>query len=130
MKTLILIALVCCYFVSNGQKTDSFRLSGAVNIDNGTIQLAEVGNAGDYPKDFNFAAVPSSDTSAADIALWKYIIKSNSLNWVQYRTTKTTMNNLHIFLAPWNFLLDNEGRILGRDMDTKEIASFLKTKLN
>jgi thiol-disulfide isomerase/thioredoxin len=72
----------------------------------------------------------SSDTSAADIALWKYIIQSNSLNWVQYRTTKTTMNNLHIFLAPWNFLLDNEGRILGRDMDTKEIANFLKINLN
>jgi thiol-disulfide isomerase/thioredoxin len=72
----------------------------------------------------------SSDTSAADIDLWKYIIKSNSLNWIQYRTTKATMNNLHIFLAPWNFLLDNEGRILGRDMETKEIANFLKTNLN
>ena len=82
-------------------------------------------------QDKGFAMIGiSSDTSAADIAFWKHIIQSDSLNWVQYRTTKETMNDLHIFLAPWNFLLDNKGRILGRDMGTKEIADFLKTNLN
>jgi thiol-disulfide isomerase/thioredoxin len=72
----------------------------------------------------------SSDTSTADIALWKNIIQTSSLNWIQYRTNKETMINLHIFLAPWNFLLDRNGRILARHMSTKEMADFLQKNLN
>lgn len=72
----------------------------------------------------------SSDTSAADITLWKNIIQTKSLNWVQYRTTNKAMNKLHIYLAPWNFLLDGDGRILGKDMATKEISEFLQKNLN
>ena len=72
----------------------------------------------------------SSDASASDIALWKNLIQSNALNWVQYRTDKETMKTLHINLAPWNFLLDTGGRILSRDMSTKELADFLQKNLN
>ncbi len=72
----------------------------------------------------------SSDSSARDIALWKNIIQSSALSWVQYRVAQETLNDLRIYYAPTNFLLDSKGRILAIDMETKELADFLKTHLN
>jgi thiol-disulfide isomerase/thioredoxin len=72
----------------------------------------------------------SSDTSVANIAAWKNVIKDQSLNWVQYRTDDASMKNLRINFAPSNFLLDSEGIIIAKDLDTHQLADFLHEKLN
>ena len=72
----------------------------------------------------------SSDTSAANIAAWKNVIKEQSLNWVQYRTDDASMKNLKINFAPSNFLLDSAGNIIAKNLDTHQLADFLLEKLN
>lgn len=72
----------------------------------------------------------SRDTSFADITTWKNVIKEQSLNWVQYRTDDASMKNLRINVFPSNFLLDSEGIIIAKDLDTQQLADFLKEKLD
>jgi thiol-disulfide isomerase/thioredoxin len=72
----------------------------------------------------------SSDSTARDIETWKGLIKSKSLRWVQYRTGAETMKNLRITIAPFNFLLDSSGRIIAKDLGTKEVSDFLQANLN
>ncbi len=38
----------------------------------------------------------SSDATAANVATWKEVIQSNSLNWDQYRTDDVSLKNLYI----------------------------------
>ncbi len=40
------------------------------------------------------------------------------------------MNNLRISSFPFNFLLDSSGRIIAKDLGTKEVSDFLQAKLN
>jgi thiol-disulfide isomerase/thioredoxin len=82
-------------------------------------------------KNKGFAMVGiSSDTSVADITVWKNVIKDKFLNWVQYRTDDVSIKNLRINLFPSNFLLDSEGIIIAKDLDTRQLADFLQEKLN
>jgi hypothetical protein len=72
----------------------------------------------------------SSDSSTRDIEAWKKVIHSQSLSWLQYRATKKTINNLRISSFPFNFLLDSSGKIIAKDLGTKEVSDFLQAKLN
>ncbi len=80
-------------------------------------------------KGFNMIGI-SSDSSPSDIEAWKKVINSQSLSWLQYRANKKTMNNLRISSFPFNFLLDSSGRIIAKDLGTKEVSDFLQAKLN
>ena len=71
----------------------------------------------------------SSDTSAADITVWKQVIHEKGLTWVQYRTDDSSMKNLRINYAPSNFLVDSHGMIIAKNLDTHEVAEFLKDSL-
>ena len=72
----------------------------------------------------------SRDSSQADIEAWKKVIHSESLNWLQYRTDEATINNLDINWFPWNFLLDRSGKIIAKNLDTKQLSDFLASHLN
>jgi thiol-disulfide isomerase/thioredoxin len=72
----------------------------------------------------------SSDSSQGDIEAWKKVILSKSLNWLQYRTDEATINNLDINWFPWNFLLDRSGKIIAKNLDTKQLSEFLQSNLN
>jgi thiol-disulfide isomerase/thioredoxin len=80
-------------------------------------------------KGFNIIGI-SSDSSPGDIEAWKKVIRSQSLNWLQYRASNETMRNLRITGAPYNFLLDNSGKIIAKDLSAKEVSDFLQTNLN
>lgn len=72
----------------------------------------------------------SIDSSKADVNAWRNIIKNKSLTWSQFRVSNETVNNLRITLYPTNFLLDDSGKIIASNMDTKQLADFLSGKLN
>lgn len=79
-------------------------------------------------KGFSMVGI-SSDTSAGDIVTWKQVIHEKGLTWIQYRTDEISMKNLRINLAPSNFLLDSQGIIIAKDLDTHEVDEFLKGRL-
>ena len=73
----------------------------------------------------------SIDSSRANIAVWKDVIKSRSLNWTQYRVSDwETLNGLRIYGYPKNYLLDGTGRIVAVDLDTKQLSELLQSNLN
>ncbi len=72
----------------------------------------------------------SIDTSEVNIDAWKEVIKNKSLNWSQFRVPIETTNNLRISWYPTSFLLDGSGKIIAKDMDTKQLSDFLAAKLN
>jgi thiol-disulfide isomerase/thioredoxin len=81
-------------------------------------------------KGFNMIGV-TIDSTRADIAAWKKVIKSRSLNWTQYRVSDwESLNNLRIYGYPKNYLLDRTGRIVAVDLDTKQLSDLLQSNLN
>jgi hypothetical protein len=40
------------------------------------------------------------------------------------------MKDLRITVAPYNFLLDSSGKIIAKDLSTKEVSDFLQANLN
>jgi thiol-disulfide isomerase/thioredoxin len=71
----------------------------------------------------------SSDESVENITAWKNVIKEKFLNWTQYRTDDASIKNVRINAYPANFLLNSEGIIVAKDLDTQQVADFLKEKL-
>jgi len=71
----------------------------------------------------------SSDESVENITAWKNVIKEKFLNWTQYRTDDASIKNVRINGYPANFLLNSEGIIVAKDLDTQQVADFLKEKL-
>jgi thiol-disulfide isomerase/thioredoxin len=72
----------------------------------------------------------STDATPANIEAWKKVIHSQSLNWLQFRADKKTMDDLRIEIAPYNFILDESGKIVAKDLETKAVSDFLQANLN
>jgi thiol-disulfide isomerase/thioredoxin len=80
-------------------------------------------------KGFNIVGI-SNDSSKNDVDAWKKVIQSHGLVWTQYRTGPEVITNLRITGYPTSFLLDGSGKIVAKDLDTNQLAEFLKMKLN
>ncbi len=79
-------------------------------------------------KGFNIIGI-SNDSSKKDVDAWKNAIQSHGLVWSQYRTGPEVISDLRITGFPTNFLLDESGKIVARDLDQNQLAEFLKGKL-
>jgi len=79
-------------------------------------------------KGFNIVGI-SNDSSRKDVDAWKNAIQSNGLVWSQYRTGPEVISDLRITGFPTSFLLDESGKIVAKDLDTNQLAEFLKGNL-
>jgi len=81
---------------------------------------------GTYPRaDFNVVQI--SIDKQAEVALWKKTIQKHELPWSQYldESGKFASGVLAIDAYPSNFLLDQQGRIVRRDVRMEELTKFL-----
>ncbi|WP_041615734.1 redoxin domain-containing protein [Spirosoma linguale] len=80
-------------------------------------------------KGFDIAGI--SIDKSVDIALWKSTIKKRELNWSQYLDVagKVTLTQLSIGYFPSNFLLDEKGIIIKKNINPKELSEFLLKNL-
>lgn len=79
-----------------------------------------------YPRtDFNIVQISTDKKS--EVAYWKQTIQRYGLPWLQYldESGKFTSGVLAINAFPSNFLLDQQGRIIRRDVRMDELAKFL-----
>ncbi|MEZ0484895.1 redoxin domain-containing protein [Fibrella aquatica] len=79
-----------------------------------------------YPRvDFNIVQI--SIDKQSEVALWKKTIQRHELPWTQYldESAKFTSGVLAINAFPSNFLLDQQGRIVRRDVRMEELTKFL-----
>lgn len=78
----------------------------------------------------DFKIIGISIDKKTDRNLWIKTIKINSLNWPQYWDIDgKNASFLGITGFPQNFLLDKNGIILGKNLATSQIESFLSKKL-
>lgn len=83
-----------------------------------------------YPRtDFNVVQI--SIDKKSEIALWQKTIQQHELPWLQYldESGKFTANVLFINAFPANFLLDQQGRIIRKDIRPVELEQFLAAQL-
>ncbi len=61
---------------------------------------------------------------------WERVIADNKLVWKQYWDKNgTETNRLSIFAFPTNFLIDNMGKIISKNISMEELEEFLREKL-
>ncbi len=79
-----------------------------------------------------FAIISISTDTKAAIGSWKKVIHTKDLRWTQYLDigSKLTTNVLSISAFPANFLLDEKGAIIRKDISPTELQAFLSGKLN
>ena len=83
-----------------------------------------------YNKD-GYEVIGISVDKRQDIVAWKEVIKRKSLPWKQYLDINGEIisNKLSISLFPSNFLLDNKGIIIKKNINLMELDDFLKNNL-
>lgn len=61
---------------------------------------------------------------------WERVIAENKLTWKQYWDKNgTEAHRLSIFVSPTNFLIDNTGKIVSKNISMEELEEFLREKL-
>ncbi|MBO0952716.1 TlpA family protein disulfide reductase [Fibrella forsythiae] len=75
----------------------------------------------------DFNVVQISIDKKAEVPLWKKTIQQHALPWLQYldESGKFTSGTLAINAFPSNFLLDQQGKIIRRDVRMDELTKFL-----
>lgn len=82
-------------------------------------------------KHSGFSITAISTDGAALINDWKSVITTSQLPWEQYLDPDgKNASRLSILRFPTNFLLDDNGVIIKKDVDLPELDNFLKSKLN
>lgn len=81
------------------------------------------------PKGFDIIGI--SIDKEGDVAAWKNVINEKSLTWNQYLDLagKLTVSDLSIRLFPSNFLLDEKGVIIRKNISPAELTKFLSERL-
>ena len=78
-----------------------------------------------------FEMIGISVDSRKDEANWQNLIAKSKLNWLQYLDPGgKESEKLYIRKFPTNFLLDNRGLIIKKDISLEDLALFLKNNLN
>jgi len=80
-------------------------------------------------KGFSIVGI-STDSSSANVKAWKHIIQTKPLRWTQFRANGKTIDDLRIGSYPSNFLIDSSGKILAVNLGAREVADFIRKKLN
>jgi len=89
-------------------------------------QFSMFKNIYDTYKDKGFEIIGISTDAKTDIELWKEIIKQKELNWPQYLDVDSkNADRLSINFTPANFLLDQNGVIIRKNIEPMELAEFL-----
>jgi peroxiredoxin len=83
-----------------------------------------------YPR-ADFDVVQISIDKEAEVTYWKKTIQHHELPWSQYldESGKFTSGMLGINAFPSNFLLDQQGRIVRRDVRMDELVKFLASNV-
>ena len=78
-----------------------------------------------------FRIIGISIDKPADRQTWQQTIKEKSLNWPQYLdpSGKFTVGQLSIDYFPSNFLLDEKGTIIRKDINPSDLNSFLSQRM-
>lgn len=78
-----------------------------------------------------FTIVGISIDKQADTTAWRKVIRDKELTWSQYLDLagKLTTNDLSIQLFPTNFLLDEHGVIIKKNIRPEELSKFLSEKI-
>ncbi|GAB3220726.1 redoxin family protein [Spirosoma arcticum] len=78
-----------------------------------------------------FTIVGISIDKSTEIELWKKTIRTNGLNWPHYLdpSGKLTVGLLSITYFPSNFLLDEHGTIIRRDISPQDLSTFLSQRM-
>jgi hypothetical protein len=62
---------------------------------------------------------------------WRNVIHKYELPWAQYLDMDNVQaSKFSISFFPTNFLLDNNGKIVKRDIDMKSLSLFLKNNIH
>jgi peroxiredoxin len=94
-------------------------------------QFEELKNILKENESYGFAVTGISTDSKNHIQDWKNIIRKYKLPWTQYLDMDNFQaSKFTICLFPTNFLLDNNGKILKRDIDMKSLSLFLKENIH
>ena len=82
-----------------------------------------------HPASFEIIAI-STDEKKTDIALWKKIVSEKALPWPQFLDNQGMMiNQFAILKFPSNFLLDEKGMVIRKNIEPKELDAFLNDHL-
>lgn len=78
-----------------------------------------------------FAIVGISIDKQADTDAWRKVIRDKELTWSQYLDLagKLTINDLSIQVFPTNFLLDEHGVIIKKNVRPEELSKFLSEEI-
>ncbi|GAB4039548.1 TlpA family protein disulfide reductase [Spirosoma jeollabukense] len=78
-----------------------------------------------------FRIVGISIDKLTEVDLWKKTIQANGLGWPQYvdPSGTLTVGLLSITYFPSNFLLDEQGTIIRRDISPQELSTFLSGRV-
>lgn len=78
-----------------------------------------------------FRIVGISIDKSTEVDLWKKTIQANGLGWPQYvdPSGTLTVGLLSITYFPSNFLLDEQGTIIRRDISPQDLSTFLSGRM-
>lgn len=72
----------------------------------------------------------STDSKTMEVE-WKNTITKYNLSWTQYCDPQgLEARKLSVYSFPSNFLLDESGKVIAKNIELVELENFLKTKLN
>lgn len=81
-------------------------------------------------KNRGFEIVNISTDKSKFISRWKKVIKEKGLDWVQYLDENgVEALKLNITIFPTNFLLDDSGKVILKNIHPEELRQFLKENL-
>lgn len=79
-------------------------------------------------KEFNIIGI--SIDKKSEINNWKKVIKKDNLNWIHYLDEDGILSKeLAINSFPSNFLLNNEGKIIRKDISIEDLQTYLGSNL-
>lgn len=95
--------------------------------------ISQFGELNQLFKEYNFKGfdiIGVSIDSKKNIPEWKNVIRKHSLSWGQFLDLNGKVaNRLGINKYPANFLLNEKGEIVAKDIEPFELSVFLKTHL-
>lgn len=94
-------------------------------------QLPDLKSIYNNYKDKHFEIIGISVDSKENEGNWEKVIQQFNLKWLQYLDKKKDISQeLNITYFPTNFLLDNNGKIIRKDISPQDLNDFLKNHLN
>lgn len=94
-------------------------------------QFPEYAKLYDEYKSKGFEIIAISTDKTKDISNWKKVINRMNLKWPQYLDENgVEAKKINITVFPTNFLLDNQGKVIQKNIHPEDLAVFLKENLN